>query len=36
VTDRASYLLRIGDLDERLETENAATIQIAKKQGLMS
>jgi hypothetical protein len=36
VTNRASHLLRIGDLDERLETENAATIQIAKRQGLMS
>jgi hypothetical protein len=36
VTGRASRLLRISDLDERLETENAATIQIAKKHGLMS
>jgi hypothetical protein len=36
VTNRASGLLRIKDLDERLETENAATIQIAKKHGLMS
>jgi hypothetical protein len=36
VTNRASGLLRYDNLDERLETENAATIQIAKKHGLMS
>jgi hypothetical protein len=29
-------LLRLRDLDERLETENAATIALAKKLGLMS
>jgi hypothetical protein len=36
VTNRASGLLHYDSLDERLETENAATIQIAKKHGLMS
>jgi hypothetical protein len=36
VTNRASHLLRIGALDERLEVENAATVQLAKKHGLMS
>jgi hypothetical protein len=35
-TNRASGLLRLRDLDERLECENAATIQLAKKLGLMS
>jgi hypothetical protein len=34
--NRASGLLRIKDLDEKMEVENAATIQIAKKHGLMS
>jgi hypothetical protein len=29
-------LLRIKDLDERMETENAATVALAKKYGLMS
>ena len=36
VANRASSLLRLKDLDERMECENAATIQIAKKHGLMS
>jgi hypothetical protein len=36
VTNRASHLLRIGDLDERLEIENAATVLLAKKHGLMA
>jgi hypothetical protein len=36
VANRASGLLRIKDLDEKMEVENAATIQIAKKHGLMS
>jgi hypothetical protein len=34
--NRASGLLRIIDLDEKMEVENAATIQIAKKHWLMS
>jgi hypothetical protein len=34
--NRASGLLRLRDLDERLEVENSATIQLAKKMGLMS
>ena len=36
VTNRASGLLRYDNMDERLETENAATIVVAKKHGLMS
>jgi hypothetical protein len=36
VTNRASGLLRYDNVDERLETENAATIVVAKKHGLMS
>jgi hypothetical protein len=36
VTNRASHLLRIGDLDERLEIENGATVMLAKKHGLMA
>jgi hypothetical protein len=36
VTNRASHLLRIGGLDERLEVENAATIALAKKYSLMA
>jgi hypothetical protein len=36
ITNRASGLLHYDNLDERLETENAATIQIAKKHGLIS
>jgi hypothetical protein len=36
VANRASGLLRLKDLDEKMEVENAATIQIAKKHGLMS
>jgi hypothetical protein len=36
VANRASGLLRIQDLDEKIEVENAATIQIAKRHGLMS
>jgi hypothetical protein len=34
--NRASGLLRLRDLDERLEVENAATIALAKRLGLMS
>jgi hypothetical protein len=34
--NRASGLLRLRDLDERLEVENSATIALAKKLGLMS
>lgn len=36
VTNRASHLLRIGDLDERLEIESGATVMLAKKHGLMA
>ena len=36
VTNRASHLLRIGGLDERLEVENAATIALAKKYSRMA
>ena len=36
VANRASGLLRLKDLDEKMEVENAATIQIAKKHWLMS
>jgi hypothetical protein len=34
--NRASGLLRIGDLDERLEVENTATVALAKKLRLIS
>jgi hypothetical protein len=34
--NRASGLLRIGDLDERLEVENKATIALAQKLRLIS
>jgi hypothetical protein len=33
--NRASGLLRLADLDERLEVENAATVAIAKKHNLL-
>jgi hypothetical protein len=36
VVNRASHLLRIGALDERLEVENGATIALAKKHSLMT
>jgi hypothetical protein len=34
--NRASGMLRINDIDERLELENAATLTLAKKLGLVS
>jgi hypothetical protein len=34
--NRASGMLRFDDLDQRLEVENAATIAMAKKLGLVS
>jgi hypothetical protein len=36
VANRASLLLRISSLDERLEVENAATVALAKRHGLIS
>ena len=35
VIDKASRLLRISDLDERVELENRAAVQVAKELGLM-
>jgi hypothetical protein len=34
--NRASLLLRISDLDERIEVENATTVAMAKRHGLIS
>ena len=36
IMNRASGLLRINDIDERMELENAATLTLAKKLGLVS
>jgi hypothetical protein len=36
VTNKASGPQRMRDLDERMECENAATVALAKKYGLMS
>ena len=36
IMNRASGMLRINDIDERLELENAATLTLAKKLGLVS
>jgi hypothetical protein len=36
VINRASGLLRYDNIDERLEVENGATVQLAKKLGLVS
>jgi hypothetical protein len=35
IMNRASGLLRINDIDERMELENAATLTLAKKLGLV-
>jgi hypothetical protein len=34
--NRASGMLRINDIDERMELENTATLTLAKKLGLVS
>jgi hypothetical protein len=36
IINRASRLLRISDIDERMESENAATLSLAKKLRLVS
>ena len=36
VIDKASRLIRISDLDERLELENRAAVQVAKELGLIA
>ena len=36
IMNRASGLLRINDIDECMELENAATLTLAKKLGLVS
>jgi hypothetical protein len=36
IVGRASSLLRISDLDERFETENRATVLLAKELGLVT
>jgi hypothetical protein len=35
IVGRASGLLKISDLDERFETENCATVQLARELGLV-